>query len=70
MIRNAFKGLRVIHRQGEFDSKGLVEKVKSWARKNEGFSESVNSFDFRRNFPISFGQDISRNASVVFVYAF
>ena len=38
--------------------------------KNEDISESVNSIDFGAIFPPRSGHELSRNASVVFVYAF
>ena len=70
MTRRAFLSSRVIQAQGKFDSNMLVKIVGSWVGKNEDFSESVNSFDTGAIFPPSWDQELSRNAFVVFVYAF
>ena len=54
----------------EIQIKGACQKLWYLDLKNEDFSESMNSFDSGSIFPSSLGHDLSRNRSVVSVYAF
>ena len=54
---------------GEIDIKNACPKVVKLDHKNEDISESVNSIDSGAIFPSRSGQDLSRNAFVVSVYA-
>ena len=55
---------------GEIQTKRACQKVWYLAQKNEHFSKSMNSFGSGSIFPSSLGHYLSRNKSVVSVYAF
>ena len=68
MTRRAFLALRVIQAQGN-RVQTCLSKMGKIDHKNEDISESVNSIDRGAIFPPRSGHDLSRNASVVSVYA-
>ena len=59
-----------VYRAPQVQIKRACQKVWYLVQKNEDFSESMNSFDSGSIFPSSLGHDLSRNRSVVSVYAF
>ena len=69
MTRRAFLSSKSNTAAGEIELQLASQKRWQIGPKNEDFSKSVNSFDSGAIFPISSGQDISRNTSVVSVYA-
>ena len=54
----------------EIERQHACQKSVNFEHKNQDFSKSVNSFHSGAIFPPSLGQDLSRNAFVVSVYAF
>ena len=69
MTRRAFLSSKSNIGAGEIEFKQAYQKVIKIDHKNEDISESVNSIDRGAIFLPRSGQDLSRNASVVSVYA-
>ena len=70
MTRRAFLSSKSNTGAGEIQIKRACQKLWYLVQKNEDFSESMNSFDSGSIFPSSLGHYLSRNRSVVSVYAF
>ena len=70
MTRRAFLSSKSNTGAGEIQIKRACQKLWFLVQKNEDFSESVNSFETGSIFPPSLGNYLSRNRSVVSVYAF
>ena len=70
MTRRAFLSSKSNTGAGEIEIKRACQKLWYLVQKNEDFPESMNSFDSGSIFPSSLGHDLSRNRSVVPVYAF
>ena len=69
MTRRAFLSSKSNTGAGEIEIKKACQKVIKIAHKNEDISKSVNSIDSGAIFPPSLGQDLSRNAVGMSVYA-
>ena len=70
MTRRAFLSSKSNTGAGEIQIKRACQKLWYLVQKNEDFSESMNSFDSGSIFLSSLGHYLSRNRSVVSVYAF
>ena len=70
MTRRAFLSSKSNTGAGEIHIKQASQKSWQLGRKNEDFSKSVSSIDSGAIFLPRLGQDLSRNAVVVSVYAF
>ena len=69
MTRRAFLSSKSNTAAGEIDIKWACQKSWQIAPKNQDISGSVNSMDRGAIFPPRLGHDLSRNVSVVSVYA-
>ena len=69
VVKKAFLSSKSNTGAGEIWFKHACQKMGKMDHKNEDFSESVNSFDLGAIFLPSLGQDLSRNAVVVSIYA-
>ena len=70
MTRRAFLSSKSNTGAGEIPIKRACQKLWYLVQKNDDFSESMNSFDTGSIFLSPLGHDLSRDRSVVSVYAF
>ena len=69
MTRRTFLRSKSLTAAGEIEAKKAIQNFQEIAYKNEDISESVSSIDSGLIFPSRSGPDISRDTSVVAVYA-